>query len=71
MPFAVLLIDLDHFKDINDRYGHEVGDQVLRALASRMLGATRTGDTVARYGGDEFVVLVTDLADPDMAEVKA
>jgi diguanylate cyclase (GGDEF)-like protein len=71
VPFAVLLIDLDHFKDINDRYGHEVGDQVLRALASRMLGATRTGDTVARYGGDEFVVLVTDLADPDMAEVKA
>jgi diguanylate cyclase (GGDEF)-like protein len=70
-PFAVLLIDLDHFKDINDHYGHEVGDQVLRALASRMLGATRTGDTVARYGGDEFVVLVTDLADPENAEIKA
>ncbi|MFJ2690673.1 diguanylate cyclase domain-containing protein [Pseudomonas sp. NPDC087336] len=70
-PFAVLLIDLDHFKDINDHYGHEVGDQVLRVLASRMLGATRGGDTVARYGGDEFVALVTDLADPDNAQLKA
>ena len=71
VAFAVLLIDLDHFKDINDHFGHEVGDQVLRALASRMLGATRTGDTVARYGGDEFVVLVTDLDDPENAEIKA
>jgi diguanylate cyclase (GGDEF)-like protein len=71
VAFAVLLIDLDHFKDINDYFGHEVGDQVLRALASRMLGATRTGDTVARYGGDEFVVLVTDLDDPENAEIKA
>lgn len=71
LPFAVLLIDLDHFKDINDRYGHEVGDQVLQAVANRMLGATRASDTVARYGGDEFVALITDLADPDNAERKA
>ena len=71
LPFAVLLIDLDHFKDINDQYGHEVGDQVLRAVANRMLEATRSGDTVARYGGDEFVILMTDIGNPGSAELKA
>ncbi|MHC8366840.1 diguanylate cyclase domain-containing protein [Pseudomonas sp. ZT5P21] len=71
IPFAVLLIDLDHFKEINDKYGHEVGDQVLRAVANRMLQATRSCDTVARYGGDEFVALITDLTNPESAEIKA
>lgn len=71
VPFAVLLIDLDHFKEINDKYGHEVGDQVLRAVANRMLQATRSCDTVARYGGDEFVILITDLSNPESAELKA
>lgn len=71
VPFAVLLIDLDHFKEINDKYGHEVGDQVLRAVANRMLHATRSCDTVARYGGDEFVILVTGITNPESAEVKA
>jgi diguanylate cyclase (GGDEF)-like protein len=66
--FAVLLIDLDHFKDINDKYGHEVGDQVLKAVANRMLQVTRSCDTVARYGGDEFVILITDLINPESAE---
>ena len=60
VPFAVMLIDLDHFKKINDKYGHEVGDQVLWTVANRMLQATRSCDTVARYGGDEFVVLITE-----------
>lgn len=64
VAFAVLLIDLDHFKQINDRHGHEVGDQVLRAVANRMLQATRSSDTVARYGGDEFVMLIADLVNP-------
>ena len=61
VPFAVLLIDLDYFKEINDKHGHEVGDEILRVVADRMLAATRSCDTVARYGGDEFVALITDL----------
>ncbi|MCK1791722.1 GGDEF domain-containing protein [Pseudomonas violetae] len=71
IPFAVLLIDLDYFKEINDKYGHEVGDQILRVVADRMLAATRSCDTVARYGGDEFVALITDLRSPEGAEMKA
>lgn len=71
VPFAVMLIDLDHFKQINDERGHAVGDQVLQTLAKRMREATRDYDTVARYGGDEFVALVSDLANPDSVILKA
>jgi diguanylate cyclase (GGDEF)-like protein len=71
VPFAVLLIDLDYFKEINDQHGHEVGDQVLKAVANRMLQVTRSCDTVARYGGDEFVILITDLINPESAELNA
>lgn len=56
---ALLFIDLDHFKPVNDRYGHEVGDQLLVAAAERMRGTVRGGDMVARLGGDEFCVLCT------------
>ncbi|MFJ2689204.1 diguanylate cyclase domain-containing protein [Pseudomonas sp. NPDC087336] len=69
--FAVLLIDLDHFKEINDKHGHEVGDLVLTAVTNRMLQVTRFCDTVARYGGDEFVILITDLINPESAELNA
>jgi diguanylate cyclase (GGDEF)-like protein/PAS domain S-box-containing protein len=57
-PLAVLLIDLDGFKQINDSLGHDAGDQVLQDVARRFLAAVRSSDTVARFGGDEFAVLI-------------
>jgi len=60
---AVLYIDLDGFKEINDRFGHDQGDIVLQAVAKRLLSAVRISDTVARVGGDEFVVVLGDLGD--------
>jgi two-component system, cell cycle response regulator len=57
-PVSLVIVDIDHFKDVNDHYGHQVGDEALIEVARRIHDATRTPDVVARYGGEEFVVLL-------------
>ncbi|MBU3936454.1 MAG: GGDEF domain-containing protein, partial [Proteobacteria bacterium] len=64
---AVLFLDLDRFKEINDTLGHGAGDQVLQTIARRMTALLREEDTVARMGGDEFVIIVQDLKETDEA----
>ena len=57
-PFVILLIDLDHFKDVNDTYGHDAGDQVLIAVTDHLRQSTRSQDVVSRWGGEEFLILL-------------
>jgi diguanylate cyclase (GGDEF)-like protein len=62
---ALMFLDLNGFKPVNDRYGHLAGDEVLKQVAHRLSGAMRASDQVARFGGDEFVVLIEDITDKE------
>lgn len=64
---ALMFIDVDHFKHINDNYGHDVGDAVIKAVGDKMQGVLRASDTLARFGGDEFVVLLDDVPSSEVA----
>ncbi len=64
-PLALMLVDVDHFKEINDRYGHPAGDDKLRQLARAFTGVVRKSDTVARYGGDEFIIIAPETTRGD------
>jgi diguanylate cyclase (GGDEF)-like protein len=66
---AVLCLDLDHFKSVNDTLGHPIGDELLKRVADRLRACTREPDTVVRMGGDEFAIIMTDMQDPSNAAV--
>ncbi|WP_101758273.1 GGDEF domain-containing protein [Oceanicoccus sp. KOV_DT_Chl] len=69
LKMAIIYLDVDEFKPINDELGHEVGDNVLKIIASRLMLAVRSSDTVARLGGDEFGIVLHGMADKDVARV--
>ncbi|KAB2906614.1 MAG: GGDEF domain-containing protein, partial [Burkholderiaceae bacterium] len=68
LPFCVALLDIDHFKRINDHYGHAAGDRVLRVFGALLAGHTRAVDRIGRYGGEEFLVVMPDTATVQAAD---
>ncbi len=68
LPLAVMFLDLDHFKEVNDTLGHAKGDILLKEAAQRLLDCVRESDTVARFGGDEFVLILSEIGDTDSVE---
>src|SRR5262245_11292701 len=69
LPLSLLMLDVDHFKQFNDSFGHPAGDEVLRQLARVLADARRANDVVARYGGEEFAVILVDTAKLTAAKV--
>ena len=67
-PFSLLMMDMDHFKSVNDTHGHDVGDRVLKALADIIINSTRSTDLVARFGGEEFVILMPETDEKSVLE---
>jgi diguanylate cyclase (GGDEF)-like protein/PAS domain S-box-containing protein len=68
-PFGVLFIDIDYFKKVNDLYGHDVGDRVLRIVATTIINGTRSSDTVSRWGGEEFMILLPHVDAKQLKDV--
>jgi diguanylate cyclase (GGDEF)-like protein len=68
-PFSVLMLDLDNFKSVNDRYGHLAGDEVLRRFSTSMVGSIRSVDFAARYGGEEFSIILFDTESSDASDL--
>jgi diguanylate cyclase (GGDEF)-like protein/PAS domain S-box-containing protein len=60
-PFGVVMIDIDHFKYVNDRFGHDVGDETLKMLSRTLLGGSRSSDIIGRWGGEEFIAVLTNV----------
>jgi two-component system cell cycle response regulator len=70
-PLAIAMVDIDHFKRVNDTYGHAAGDRVLCAIAGRLRDHTRPGATLGRWGGEEFMAVLTGVVDPSDAAIAA
>lgn len=68
-PFGVLFIDIDHFKDINDVYGHDIGDEVLKMIAKTFINNSRPFDTVGRWGGEEFVAIILNVTEDRLYDI--
>ena len=68
-PLALALVDIDHFKQVNDTYGHLVGDRVLKAIAEALTGQSRDYDKVGRFGGEEFVLLLAQTVEKDACKI--
>jgi diguanylate cyclase (GGDEF)-like protein len=64
-PFSVLMLDLDFFKQVNDTHGHEAGDKVIKTLADLLVRSVRASDMAVRYGGEEFLLVLTDTVSRD------